>query len=163
MTTPKDQKELDDLLTPASLLTPDDGDPFAPGELLDHPDPLAGTIGELTPEGLRDDPDLAPDPLGLTPDNLRSRPEGDPLGYPGDVGADAKVELPAKAKTPTEKLSDDLKETGKDLAKHIEATDAYIADREAEAAAEKEEIRAAFERVVAKRELDGDPLVLHMR
>jgi hypothetical protein len=167
MNTPANQKELDDLLTPFSLLTPDDEDPLVPDDLRVVEDPAKG-LDALVPDNLRvapDDPNLEADPSGLTPDVYRVKIEDDPLGYPGDVG---ELPVPAKVKTPTEETPMEmssrlLKECGEELPKLIKAKEDLLDRQEKMIEEDNADTRAAFERVIAKRELEGNPLVLHFR
>ena len=157
------EKELEKLLTPDELLEKPD-------------DPLEGTPAGNTPEGLRvvedpakgldalvpdelkprsDDPNLEDDPLGLTPDALRSKkPGADPLGYPGadeKPGPPAEVEA-AAVQTPVAKdarisLGEWAEKWGKEKDERLDRQEKTIEE-------EKREIREAFERVIAKRKAE---------
>jgi hypothetical protein len=113
MTTPTTtQKELD------RLLTPDD--------LLDKPDPLAGTIGELTPDALRGGEDPEPD------------------------------ELPAKVKAPLDLISEQLKEVGEAMPKLFKAREEILEKEQAAEKAEHVSIREWIRKAAAERELTPD-------
>jgi len=108
----KTPKELDNLLTPL--------------ELLDVPDPAAGTIGELVPDELR------------TPDD------------------DAEDELQTKAKTPTEKESDGQKEISLSewIAKQAKEQDEKSEKEKDAIERENEEIKKSFRRLDDERKVN---------
>ena len=104
MTTPT-EKDLDKLLTP--------------DELLDKPDPRAGTLGELIPDALR------------TPED------------------DAELELPTKAKTPTEQTLEDLKGIKVSLAEWAMKRDDLFAEEKKMLEQETADIKKSFRKVAA--------------
>ena len=109
MNTPmKTQKELE------SLLTPDD--------LLEKPD----------------DPDLEPDPTGLTPDWAREK-----------KGAAEEDELPTKVKTPSEKTLEDLKGIKVSLAEWAMKRDDLFEEEKKMLEEETADIKKSFRKVAA--------------
>jgi len=154
MTTPKISKETESLLTPNALLGDDDEGTeiqretkpkedlseveklLTPKNLIDHPDPLAGTPGELVPDDLRggEDEDDELQAEEKTPDEKESAKVSISFG-----GRTLGEWLERQAKDKTEKAESEK------LKQEIEAH--KVED-------ENEEIRESFKRVSAKMKAD---------